>query len=142
MGPWRFDPPTWSRTSIRAFLCFGPSHPRHCVYPYGILLSIKSEKSLVWKTTREELVGNCFFSGCFCLFIVSNLKLSGKDLFSESHNFSCPFHKGASIVIEICPKKVVIELEYSAIYCIWQKEKSLWNVDFKGFCLLNYLTSI
>ena len=40
-------------------------------------LSIKSEKSLVWKTTRRS---SCepFLFRLFCLFIVSNLKLSEK----------------------------------------------------------------
>ena len=29
------------------FLCTGAGHPRYCVYPCDVLLSIKSEKSLV-----------------------------------------------------------------------------------------------
>ena len=86
---------------------------------------------------------NCFFSGCFCIFIVSNSKFSGKDLFSESHNFPCSFHNVASIVIEICPKKVVkkveIELKYTAF---GKKKKAFEALISKAFSLLNYLTSV
>ena len=47
VGPRRFDPSTGSRPSVCRSLCNGDRHPHHCVYPSDVLLSIKSEKSLV-----------------------------------------------------------------------------------------------
>lgn len=81
---------------------------------------------------------NCFFSGCFCLFITLNSKFSGKDLFSESHKFPCSFYNVASIVIEIYPKKVVIELKCTA----FGKKKKVVEIDFQRLFKLNYLTSV
>lgn len=73
---------------------------------------------------------NCFFSGCFCLFITLNSKFSGKDLFSESHKFPCSFYNVASIFIEIYPKKVVIELKCTAF---GKKKKAFETLISKAF---------
>ena len=52
---------------------------------------------------------NGFFSGCFCLFIVSNLKLSGKLLFfgkiRENNNLRRILELGG----ELCYNRIEIE---------------------------------
>lgn len=71
------------------------------------------------------------------MFIVSNSKFSGKDLFSESHRFPCSFHNVASIFIEIFPKKVekkvVIELKCTAFD---KKKKAFETLISKAFAYL------
>ncbi len=39
----------------------GAGHPRHCVYPCDVLYQLSRKNRCIRKTTREELVGNCFF---------------------------------------------------------------------------------
>ena len=88
MGSRRLNPPTGSRPSIRA-LCTGVVILAIVLIPvmyspYQLSRKIVSSE----KTTREEASrGAVFFSGCFCLFIVSNLKLSGKYLFFGKSRF-------------------------------------------------------
>jgi len=72
------------------------------------------------KQPEKKPVGNGFFSGCFYLFIVSNLKLSGKYLFFGKNFLTLHFKDGPLFLsIIYCKYKDKYSVELAPWKEIW-----------------------